>query len=184
MPAPRTCRSCGADLAPDIRWCTRCYAPVTEFAARERLHDGYVGAPRTEMRTSRWRAGPLTFGPIGRLLATAIVVLMGPWGSISLFTLLYAPVWIAVAVIVLRQIWRPETIDPDEPPTRSQRFRERHPFLGRPIGGRAFTSGAIALSMAAWVTGIVVMDTAGRVILVAVAAIIGVGLLIAWLAEV
>jgi hypothetical protein len=81
-----------------------------------------------------------------------------------------------MAVIVLRQIWRPEVIDPDEPPTRSQRFREQHPFLGRPIGGRAFTSGAVALSMAAWVTGIVVMDTAGRVVLVAVAAIIGVGL--------
>ena len=68
MPAPRACRSCGEALDPNLRWYGRCHAPVTEFAARPVAPGGFVDTPRHHVPHSRWKAGPLTFGPIGRIV--------------------------------------------------------------------------------------------------------------------
>jgi hypothetical protein len=185
MPAPRACRSCGADLAPDVRWCTFCFEPVTQFAARERLHDGFVGGLSPDVRSSRWaKAGPLTFGPIGRVLMTVLVLLMGPWGSITFFTLMYVPIWLGLSTVVLKHVWRRVPLDRDAPPTAAERFRERHPTLGHRIDGRsaAILFGALLLV----VVSILLLraDTAGFYGLVGLLAMVALGTFIAWVADV
>lgn len=120
MPVGRNCRSCRAALPPDIGWCTTCYAPVRAFAARPPLHErgSFVGAPTPDVKTSRWRAGPTTFGPVGRIAWTVGLLLFFPWWAL---------------VVPLLAIWRKERVAADAPPTVLDRFRERHPALGREI---------------------------------------------------
>ena len=120
MPIGSTCRSCGAALRPDLEWCGTCYARVTTFAARPALHEpgSYVGTPMPDVRTSRWRAGPTTWGPVGRLVATGLLLLIFPWWAI---------------VLPLRSIWRKTRVVEGAPPTALDRFRERHPVLGREL---------------------------------------------------
>jgi hypothetical protein len=183
MTAPRVCRICGADLALDVRWCTLCFAPITEYAPREPMHDGFVGTPQPEGRSSRWRkAGPLTFGPVGRVLITAFVLLMGP-STISFFSLIYLPIWLGLSIVVLRQVWSRVPLDADAPPTTAERVRERHPILGARIDA---TSATIVLGVLLLLTISILMlraDTAEFYGLVALLAIVGLSAFIAWVAD-
>src|SRR5207249_2997077 len=109
--SPRVCRACGATLPPDVRWCLQCQARVIDFSPRPRQLPAQVGAVVEPGPTySRWRAGTTTFGPVGRILATLLVLLLGPWGAVSAGTIVILPAWTAVAVIVLRQIWKRERV--------------------------------------------------------------------------
>jgi hypothetical protein len=120
VPIGSLCRACGAALPPDLGWCSVCYTPVTPFASRPPLHEPgtFVGTPIAEPRTSRWRAGPTTMGPLGRIGWTLGLLLLFPWWAL---------------VVPLRSIWRRERIAADAPPTAFERFRSRHPRLGREL---------------------------------------------------
>ena len=98
----------------------RCLTPVTPFAARPPMHEqgSFVGTPRPDVRMSRWRSGPTTMGPVGRVVSTIALLLILPWWTISL---------------PLVSIWRRERVADGAPPTSLDRFRERHPALGREI---------------------------------------------------
>lgn len=76
------CPSCGASLTPDLEWCGRCFAPI--------VRDGGTAAEeppmwiRTQRRErvdfegaaySRWRSGPTSFGALGRVVMTVLVLL-------------------------------------------------------------------------------------------------------------
>jgi hypothetical protein len=74
--------------------------------------------PIRDVKESRWRAGPTTMGPIGRIAWTAALLLLFPWWAL---------------VVPLRSVWRKERVADDAPPTLLDRFRERHPTLGREI---------------------------------------------------
>jgi hypothetical protein len=50
-----------------------CKEPVRAFAARRVTPASYVRTPTHTVRTSRWRATDLTFGPAGRLTVTAVM---------------------------------------------------------------------------------------------------------------
>jgi hypothetical protein len=118
MPAPSTCRNCGAALPPDVRWCGLCYEPVREFTARAPLHDR-VPAPEPRRRIglvpagderngghwSRWERTSTTFGPAGRLAVTAAV---GGW-IVSAFFTMFVVFWLILVFIggwILREVWR------------------------------------------------------------------------------
>lgn len=110
MPAPRTCRACGASLPPDIRWCTRCYAPVTEFATRPVSPGGFVGTPRHDRddsgHWSRWEKTPTTFGPAGRLGGTIFIV---AWLA-SGFSYTFVIFWLVELFLggwLIRELWKP-----------------------------------------------------------------------------
>ena len=120
MPIGRLCRSCGAALPPDLRWCAMCFAPATPFAARPPLHEPgtFVGTPMRDHKTSRWRSGPTTMGPLGRIGWTVGLLLLFPWWAL---------------VVPMMSIWRKERVADDAPPTFLERFRLRHPTLGREI---------------------------------------------------
>lgn len=137
MPIGNRCRTCGATLSPDLGWCGRCLTPVTGFAARPPIHEPgtFVGTPVAAPRTSRWRSGPTTFGPVGRILCTVIVGLFFPWWGLGqsgnpLF--IWALMgWLLAAGVVLRSVWKPAPLT--GPPTAAERLRGRAGILGRPI---------------------------------------------------
>ncbi|HUL85869.1 MAG TPA: hypothetical protein VLX89_10225 [Actinomycetota bacterium] len=119
MPAPRTCRSCGATLSPDLRWCGRCYTPIYELSPRARLHDGdFISAPLAEgghrPHWSRWEKSATTLGPAGKIVASVLVVATLPL-ALALGMFLYAVLFPVVAAIALGSIWARGWIVPDEP---------------------------------------------------------------------
>jgi hypothetical protein len=71
-----------------------------------------------EHKTSRWRSGPTSMGPLGRIGWTLGLLLFFPWWALAL---------------PMRSIWRKERVADDAPPTALERFRERHPALGQEI---------------------------------------------------
>jgi hypothetical protein len=120
MPIGTTCRACGAALRPDLAWCGTCFTRVTTFAARPPVHERgtYVGMPRTNIRMSRWAGTPTSMGPLGRIVATVLLLLIFPWWAV---------------VLPLRSVWRKVRIPDGARPTALDRFRERHPVLGRKL---------------------------------------------------
>ena len=181
MPIGHLCRSCGAALPSDLRWCTSCYAPVALYSERAPVHEpgGYVGQPVPTPRTSRWRSGPTSFGPVGRLLSTAALAAMFPWWGLGgnpffLWSLLG---WLAMAGVVLRSVWKRERIL-DPTPTRLEELRAQHPFLAQEIrlrgpGRTVVLVLGVAGTAAAWF----VADTGARFYLVAVVIVAGAAVL-------
>lgn len=193
MTASRTCRSCGADLSPDVMWCLRSYEPVRHLTPRAPQLPPLptVHEPKPEPRMSRWHAGPTTFGPVGRVVATLVLALFAPWHGLTGFGGMEGPLMLwyllgytAVAAMLLRHIWRKErVVDPNVPMTEGIRSRvaRRAPRLGQPIPPLLIlaTLGLIALAtlVVLWVS----LDTVGRYYLVAVGAAAGTGLfLVVW----
>jgi hypothetical protein len=71
------CASCGARLAPEASWCGQCFAPVVRTAADQPTERplwqraGSAARPPSPTPTySRFRAGPTSFGALGRILMT------------------------------------------------------------------------------------------------------------------
>jgi hypothetical protein len=77
-----------------------------------------VGSPMREHKMSRWRSGPTTMGPLGRIGWTIGLLLFFPWWALA---------------VPIRSIWRKERVADDASPTFMERFRERHPGLGPEI---------------------------------------------------
>ena len=79
MTAPRTCRACGANLKGDVMRCLRRYALVRQLTPRPpQLPTVHFVQPKDERPMSRWKAGATTFGPVGRIAITALVLLFAP----------------------------------------------------------------------------------------------------------
>ena len=118
MPAPSTCRNCGAALQPDVRWCGLCLEPIREFTSRTPVHDRVPqhetsprirlvspGTEHTGGRYTRWEKTPTTFGPVGRSVITAVLV---TW-IVSAFFTMFVVSWLLLASIggwILKEVWR------------------------------------------------------------------------------
>ena len=72
----------------------------------------------SDIKTSRWRAGPTTMGPLGRIGWTVGLLVIFPWWALS---------------VPLMSIWRKERVVDGAPPTLIERFRAHHPAFGREI---------------------------------------------------
>ena len=142
MTASRTCRACGVDLSPEVMWCLRCYEPVRQLTPRApqvpTIH--FLGSDDPHP-TSRWRRGPTTFGPVGRLSITTLVLVAGPWTSlrgfgdpIAALSLWYLLGYTFIAVLVLRHVWRRERVlEPHVSGRAHDWVAARFPRLGRSI---------------------------------------------------
>jgi hypothetical protein len=102
---------------------------VRELTPRAALHDGdFVGSPIHQggdtPRWTRWEATATTFGPVGRIAATAVVLgTLIP--ALAFNGFVYAITFPVVAVLLLREIWAkgwyvPETESPKDDRRRSE----------------------------------------------------------------
>ena len=188
MTAPRNCRYCGAALPPSVRWCLQCHARVRELSPRPRIEGTYVGPLQPEVRYSRWRAGPLTFGPAGRIAITVVVVLFGSsivLGGFNPASLWFLSGYVTAATLILKQTWTRVRVPASDATSESRpsppASHTRHPLLFRRVDPRILYS-ALALIAAAGVFAAMrskgandlFMPIAARVTLV-------VGLFLAWL---
>lgn len=119
MPAPRTCRSCGAAL--DTRRCPGCGAEASEFAARPPLQaDGFVGQPShlqvQRGHYSRWESSPTTFGPAARIGASALLFGFLVVGFFVDFFILWF-VQLFLTGWLLKEIWRRGWVVPTGEPS-------------------------------------------------------------------
>jgi hypothetical protein len=109
MTAPRRCRACGSPLDGDVRWCLRCYEPSRELTPRAAVWNPgtFVDTPTVAgpsvAHWSRWEKTTTTFGPIGRVAWTCVVVsFLASALTRSPFMLLFE---LPAAVIVIRALW-------------------------------------------------------------------------------
>jgi hypothetical protein len=89
--------------------------------------------PHSDVRMSRWAGTPTSMGPFGRIAATVLLLLIFPWWAV---------------VLPLRGVWRKVRVPEGAPPTALDRFRERHPVLGRRLElSPAWRIGLIAVGL-------------------------------------
>lgn len=153
------CAHCGAKLTPGMRWCWQCYTPIGEnlepgvpekepWAGDLKVVPGFPPR-RTDERIvvvpdvakpTILRAGPTTFGIVGKLVITLLVAAAGAgagwvaglWVEIGdvmglAFVFFVIGLYSIVAFIVLRSVW---TAERPMRPTRVR--RERIVYLGAP----------------------------------------------------
>ncbi len=208
MTAPRACRSCGAPLPGEVRWCLQCFAPVVELTPRpkplpplERVEEPPPSVARSPLRGdhhvttySRWRGGPTSFRPVGRIVLTLAVLAWFPWTAVSQMTfgdpmdavtLAYLLGEGALAAVVLRHVWKPEAVVVDAgrvAPSRSVRSRlNAHAgALGRSIDARLSVVVVAVLAAVALAFAWSQARAGGRYAIVAVIVIAAVGSAIAW----
>ncbi len=108
------CQSCGARLPSDAKWCPQCYAPVETQAPSDPDPVPPIIQQKTTLthgRYSRWHKGDTSFGPVGRIVATVVLVVLptvffliipiGPFGLVG------AALWIfVISPMLLRSIWK------------------------------------------------------------------------------
>ncbi len=112
MTASRTCRACGTELAPNVGWCLRCYEPVRHLTPREpQLPTIHFLTPKEEAPRSRWRAGVTTFGPVGRITITVLVLLLGPWTLNPVAIVIGWPMYLVFAILILRSTWKRDDVE-------------------------------------------------------------------------
>ena len=101
------CSNCGATLAAGAEWCGQCLTPVKP-PGKEPEMSTYLRtqiapkAPTIEASYSRWKAGPDSFGPVGRVLLTlcvAVLLVIG-FGAVygNAFVGTGIPMWAAIAM--------------------------------------------------------------------------------------
>ncbi len=92
--------------------------PPTSAASPAALH-GRPLRPNPSMREpiiflerSRWRGGSTTFGPVGRIVASIIVVgFFTVLATSSILGLAFSPIYVMAAIYLLREIWSRDEID-------------------------------------------------------------------------
>jgi hypothetical protein len=163
-----------------------CKEAVVEFTPRPVVPTAFVGTPSHTLRTSRWRATDLTFGPRGRLIVTAIAFIVlfvgeSSAGWISPFGLWFFMGWFIMATMVLKQTWQKVRLDPDETPRPGERLASRFPVVGASVNATvvqltlAVVGAAVAL-VAYWQG-----DTLGRFGLFVLGVMTAVSALLIWL---
>jgi hypothetical protein len=112
-----------------------------------------------EHKTSRWRSGPTTMGPLGRIGWTVGLLLVAPWWALA---------------VPMRSIWRKERVADDALPTAIERFRERHPRLGPDIHlGRTSQLAILALAAVAVVVVFLTKEDVDRYLFAAPLLVVG-----------
>lgn len=65
--------------------------------------------PMPKPEYSRWKAGATSFGPVGRVVSTTLVVLAVLWATLSFP--FYLPMYLIAAGVVLVSVWRNDQVD-------------------------------------------------------------------------
>jgi len=142
--------------------------------------------PTATPRTSRWRAGPTTFGPLGRILITLGLLVFLPWGGIggltpgSVLQIWFLLGWVLSATFVLRHVWKRERVADDAPRSAIERLRERHPVLGQPLRlGSTVVVVVLVVAGGAAVAAWLGLDDVDRYVWATLAIVLGLGIFLA-----
>ena len=113
-------------MRASVRWCGQCYAPVVELTPREPVHRGdFVDRNHgVEHRWSRWRRSAATFGPLGRVVWSVLVVGSLAWAFFTVFFVAWFCL-LGIGIVVLRDIWQPARVLPARRSPRSGSLRTR-----------------------------------------------------------
>ncbi|PRY14181.1 hypothetical protein [Kineococcus rhizosphaerae] len=103
------CARCERSLTAGDRWCPLCFtpAPAATFAGPVATHrsDDVPRAARVEYRQSRWTGSSVTFGPVGRIVLTLLLLAAVPLAF--RFQWVVGVIWTFVLVPwALRDVWR------------------------------------------------------------------------------
>ena len=133
------CPSCGAKVYADQSWCGRCFAPVPTEPSTASPSDvappvasplaARMPAPREPAHIptySRWRGGPTTFGPAGRVVLSLLALVLGVVGypmsrgfilaSVGFdvpghgYVVMYAVIALVAELYLFSRIWKRERI--------------------------------------------------------------------------
>ncbi len=132
--ATESCPSCGAKVYAGQSWCGQCFASLGDPPAPAATSDPAATAPPLSTRMpaprgpahvptySRWRGGPTSFGPAGRIVLSVLAILLGIVGypmsrglmvaSVGFdvpgtgYVLMYAVVAVAGELYLFSRIWK------------------------------------------------------------------------------
>ncbi|MEA2484733.1 MAG: hypothetical protein QOC55_2680 [Thermoleophilaceae bacterium] len=107
-----TCPQCGAVARPDAAWCGQCHAAFSAAAAPAApgRFVPVAAGPTAVPEYSRWRGGPTSFGPAGRISWTVAVLLVAAFSVFS-GDIFFMGLWMLfVGPIVLRSVWKRDRI--------------------------------------------------------------------------
>lgn len=179
--APRTCRACGAELHGDVMWCLRCYEPVHQLTAAQPQLPVVHPVPGGDGRPhSRWKAGATTFGPLGRVVVTALVLAFAPTSLGNPLTLVvYLPAYLVIAAKILRSTWRKDLV---ATPTRLAPSGERPEPVREPVPISTVVGWGVLITLMigvgiAWTA----TDQEGHGIIAMVASLVALLLAVRWL---
>jgi hypothetical protein len=93
-------------------WCLRCYEPVRLLTPREPQLPTvqFLRDPDAHRERSRWRPGVNTFGPVGRVVTTAIVLAVAPWSTNAVALVVSWPAYLVLAGLILRSTWKKDDV--------------------------------------------------------------------------
>lgn len=108
-----TCDRCGAISPVGADWCGQCHvrfdaSPELSPGARSRLASISPATVAAPQKFSRWKASETSFGPIGKLAITVVVLAVAGWlVVVANLDPLPAIVWCGLfAPWILRDLWR------------------------------------------------------------------------------
>ena len=106
-----SCPSCGASARPDAGFCGQCHARFEPAAPA--VTTRFVPAPAGSAVVpvySRWRGGPTSLGPVGRISWTIGVLLTAAFAVFS-GSIFFMGIWILfVGPMILRSVWKRDRI--------------------------------------------------------------------------
>ncbi len=115
------CANCRTRLTPGMQWCAQCYTPIArpEDEAPEDPDEDAPAEPLPEPVYTVWQPTPTSFGPIPRIVITAMFLAIGvglypalmAWtdmtGTVGLaFSFVYVALFVAAGAMFLTQVWR------------------------------------------------------------------------------
>lgn len=161
-------------------WCLRCYEPVRQLTPAEPQLPVVHRVPSDDDRLrSRWKAGPTTFGPIGRIVVTVLVLAFAPTSLGNPLTLVvYLPAYLVIAAKILRSTWRKDLV---ATPTRLVSEPERPEPVREPVPTSTIVSWCVLLAV---MVGVAIAWTAtgqqGHGLIAMVASLVALVLVLRW----
>ena len=140
-----------------------------------------------ETRYSRSQAGPLTFGPAGRIAITVIVILFGSSlfvGGFNPASLWFLSGYVTAATLILKQTWTKVKVHEPDDATEARTpapSHARHPLLFRRVNPRLLYAMLGLIAVTALFAAVRAKGADDLFLPVAALLTLGVGLFLAWL---
>ena len=88
-------------MRPGVTWCGQCFAPVQ---GEPPAVPAAPPAPPTQLY-SRWQGGPTSFGPVGRIVLTLLLLAFEYWlYRFNVFG--FVTTMVLLVPLVLRDVWK------------------------------------------------------------------------------